>query len=62
MRKANLKDSDVAALGCPSQFPLIALDLADTKAALELAQRLAEQTGRIVTVRDAAGEIVGTFR
>ena len=41
---------------------MIALDFKDEEAAVGLARRLAEQTGRTVTVRNADGELLGTFR
>jgi hypothetical protein len=44
------------------EFSMIALDLKDEEAAVGLARRLAEQTGRTVTVRNADGELLGTFR
>ena len=37
---------------------MIALDLDNAEEALALARRLAEQTGRTVTVRDADGEVL----
>jgi len=39
---------------------LITLDLAGPAEALAVAQRLAQETGRVVTVRDASGEVVHT--
>jgi hypothetical protein len=39
---------------------MVALDLADEEA-LALARRMAEHTGRTVTVRDAEGEILDTI-
>ena len=44
-----------------NQLSRIAVELDDTKEALALAKRLAEQTGRTITVRDADGEILDTF-
>jgi DNA-binding LacI/PurR family transcriptional regulator len=43
------------------QRSMIAVDLDDTKEAFALAKRLAEQTGRTITVRDADGQILDTF-
>jgi hypothetical protein len=43
------------------EFSMVSLDLKNEEAAVELAKRLAEQTGCTVTVRDADGELVGTF-
>jgi hypothetical protein len=43
------------------QLSRIAVELDNTKEALALAKRLAEQTGRTVTVRDADGQILDTF-
>jgi hypothetical protein len=40
---------------------MIAVDLDDTKEALALAKRLAEQTGQTITVRDADGQILDRF-
>ena len=39
---------------------LITLDLADPAEALAVARRLAQETGRVVTVRDAHGEVLHT--
>jgi hypothetical protein len=39
----------------------VALDLESSSQALELARRFSERTGRTITVRDADGEILGTF-
>jgi hypothetical protein len=43
------------------QLSMIAVDLNDTKEASALAKRLAEQTGRTITVRDADGQILDRF-
>jgi hypothetical protein len=43
------------------QLSMIAVDLDDTKEALALAKRLAEQTGQTITVRDADGQILDRF-
>jgi hypothetical protein len=43
------------------QLSMIAVDLADTKEVFALAKRLAEQTGRTITVRDADGQILDRF-
>jgi DNA-binding LacI/PurR family transcriptional regulator len=43
------------------QLSMIAVDLDDTKEAFALAKRLAEQTRRTITVRDADGDILDTF-
>jgi hypothetical protein len=43
------------------KLSMVSLDCKNEEAAVELAKRLAEQTGCIVTVRDADGELVGTF-
>jgi hypothetical protein len=44
------------------ELSMIALDLADAEAAFAVAKRIAEQTGRTVTVRDADGKVLDTFR
>ena len=44
------------------EFSMIALDLADAEAACAVAKRIAERTGRTVTVRDADGKLLDTFR
>ncbi|UQR61177.1 hypothetical protein LRP30_29990 [Bradyrhizobium sp. C-145] len=41
---------------------MITLDLADPDEALAIAERIAEHTGRTVTVRDANGEVLETIR
>lgn len=41
---------------------MISLDLIDDEEALALARRIADGTGRTVTVRDANGEIIETVR
>jgi hypothetical protein len=46
----------------PRKYSMIALDLHDEEEALALAKRLAEQTGRTVTVRDADQDLLGTFK
>ena len=43
------------------QLSRIAVELDNTKEALAWAKRLAEQTGRTITVRDADGQILDTF-
>jgi hypothetical protein len=43
------------------EYPVISLDLADAKAAFDLAKRLAERSGRTVVVRDANQKTLGTF-
>ena len=40
---------------------MVTLDLADAEEALAVAKRMAEKTGRTVTVRDADGEVLGTI-
>jgi hypothetical protein len=44
------------------ELPMIALELVDAEAALSLAKRMAQQTGRTVTVRDADGKVLETFQ
>jgi hypothetical protein len=43
------------------ELSMVSLDRENEEAAVELAKRLAEQTGRTVTVRNANGQLVGTF-
>jgi hypothetical protein len=44
-----------------AKLSMVALDFADAEEALVLARRMAEHTGRTVTVRDADGEILDTI-
>jgi hypothetical protein len=49
-------------VGSGVKLSMVALDLADAEEALALARRMAEHTGRTVTVRDADGEILDTIK
>jgi hypothetical protein len=51
----------VVGAGSPG-LSMITLDLDNAEQALALARRLAERTGRTVTVRDADGEVLGIVR
>ena len=51
----------IVLVGSGAKISMVALDLADAEEALALARRMAEQTGRTVTVRDADGEVLGTI-
>lgn len=53
--------SKVIFVGSGATLSMISLDLADAEEALAVARRLAEHTGRNVTVRDADGEILDTI-
>jgi hypothetical protein len=44
------------------ELPRVALELVDAEAAFAVAKRMAEQTGRTVTVRDADGKLIETFQ
>ena len=44
-----------------AKLSMVALDFADAEEAMVLARRMAEHTGRTVTVRDADGEIRDTI-
>jgi hypothetical protein len=48
--------------GMSEPFSTIAFELADEEAALGLGKQISERTGRTVTVRDADGNILGTFQ
>ena len=48
-------------VGSGAKLSLVTLDLAYAEEALTLAKRMAEHTGRTVTVRDADGELLETF-
>ena len=48
--------------GSGAKLSMISLDLAGAEEALALARRMAEHTGRSVTVRDADGEILETIQ
>jgi hypothetical protein len=53
----------VGALGLGAiQLSIIALDLNNASEALELAKKIADETGRAVTVRNDDGEVLGVFR
>lgn len=49
-------------LGPSVRLSMICLGLIDDKEALALARRIANGTGRTVSVRDANGEIIETVR
>ena len=49
-------------IGSGAKLSMVSFDLADPEEALAMARRMAEQTGRTVTVRDANGEVVGTIQ
>ena len=48
-------------VGSGTKLSMITLDLADAEEALTMARRMAEHTGRTVTIRDADGEILDTI-
>lgn len=55
----------VASRACANntrEFPMVSLELVDADAALALAGRMSEQTGRTLTVRDADGELLEKFQ
>lgn len=47
--------------GAEREYRLISLDLDNVSRALELAQKIAERTGRTVTVSDEDGEVLRVF-
>ena len=55
------KSVRVTAPGVDLQYRLIAVDLDNAEQARELARKIAERSGRTVTVSDADGEILGVF-
>jgi hypothetical protein len=55
-RSAHLKAPDA-----DPQYALLALDLDNAEQARELARKIAERSGRTVTVSDADGEVLGVF-
>jgi len=56
VRSSHQRDVDFSGLA------LIAIDLPDTETALEIGKKIAEKTGRIVTVRAQDGTCLATFR
>lgn len=48
-------------VGSGTKLSMITPDLADAEEALTMARRMAEHTGRTVTIRDADGEILDTI-
>jgi hypothetical protein len=41
------------------RFPILAIDLPDEAAALEVANKIAQRTGRRIVVMNSDGELVG---
>jgi hypothetical protein len=58
---AQMKPKIVIVGSSGAKLSMVALDFADAEEALVLARRMAEHTGRTVTVRDADGEILDTI-
>ncbi|MCK1337421.1 hypothetical protein IVB38_15630 [Bradyrhizobium sp. 38] len=53
---------NIAVIGAgATKLSVFALDLENAEEACAVAKRLAEMTGRTVTVRDADGEVLGIF-
>jgi hypothetical protein len=52
----------VVLVGSGAKVSMIALDLDDPDEALAVAEQVAQQTGRTVTIRDAKGEIIAKIR
>ena len=55
------KSARDGAPGADLQYRLIAVDLDNAEQARELARKIAERSGRTVTVSDADGEVLGVF-
>ncbi|MCK1480399.1 1-acyl-sn-glycerol-3-phosphate acyltransferase [Bradyrhizobium sp. LB8.2] len=56
------KPFNIAIIGAgATKLSVVALDLENADEACALAKRMAEMTGRTVTVRDAHGEVLGIF-
>lgn len=51
----------IASRGAGRGYRMIALDLDSEQQAVELARKIAERSGRAVTVSDADGEVLGVF-
>ena len=55
------KSAHLKARDADPQYALLALDLDNAEQARELARKIAERSGRTVTVSDADGEVLGVF-
>lgn len=56
------KPTQALLAGVEREYRLISLDLDNASQALELAQKVAERTGRTVAVSNEDGEVLGVFR
>lgn len=53
---------NIAVIGAgATKLSVVALDLGNAEEACDVAKRMADATGRTVTVRDAEGEVLGIF-
>jgi hypothetical protein len=55
------KPAQLVAPGAGRRYGMIAIDLDNAEQALELARKIAERSGRTVTLSDADGEVLGVF-
>ncbi|OSI76524.1 hypothetical protein BST63_01820 [Bradyrhizobium canariense] len=56
------KPFDIAVIGAgATKLSVVALDLENAEEACAVGKRMAETTGRTVTVRNAEGEVLGIF-